>query len=67
MADFTNTPQQDNILDVFQSSKSNFMIRARAGCGKSATLKLIDRATRSGVPALMICFNKSIADEATRR
>ena len=61
---FTNTPEQSAILDFYASSTRNFMIRARAGCGKSATLKLIDCATKSSVPALMICFNKSIATEA---
>jgi hypothetical protein len=64
MTDFTNTPEQTAILDFYSSTKLNLMIRARAGCGKSATLKLIDQSTRSGIPSLMICFNKSIADEA---
>jgi hypothetical protein len=64
MTDFTNTPEQSAILDFYASSDRNFMIRARAGCGKSATLKLIDQATKSSVPTLMICFNKSIATEA---
>lgn len=58
------TLEQSAILDFIATSKSNLMIRARAGCGKSSTLKLID-AKLSG-PALMICFNKSIADEATK-
>lgn len=58
------TAEQSAILDFISTSKSNLMIRARAGCGKSSTLKLID-AKLSG-PALMICFNKSIADEALK-
>lgn len=59
---FDSTSEQSAILDFIQSSHDNLMIRARAGCGKSFTLKLIDRVLRG--PALVICFNKSIADEA---
>lgn len=58
------TAEQSNILDFIATEKSNLMIRARAGCGKSATLKLIDQAATTAQPYLVICFNKSIADEA---
>jgi DNA helicase-2/ATP-dependent DNA helicase PcrA len=58
----TPTPEQSAILDFVATSKSNLMIRARAGCGKSSTLKLIDATLRT--PTLVICFNKSIAEEA---
>lgn len=58
------TTEQTAILDFIKSSKSNLMIRARAGCGKSSTLKLIDAILPTSSPTLMICFNKSIADEA---
>jgi DNA helicase II / ATP-dependent DNA helicase PcrA len=60
------TPEQQNILEFIRSSKQNLMIRARAGCGKSSTLKLIDKAQSSAVPALVICFNKSIKEELIR-
>jgi len=62
--DFKLTVEQEAILTAYRETDKNLMLRARAGCGKSATLKLIDRATKSSVPALMICFNKSIATEA---
>ena len=58
------TTEQSNILDFIATEKSNLMIRARAGCGKSSTLKLIDQAATTAQPYLVICFSKSIADEA---
>ena len=58
------TTEQSAILDFIASSDANLMIRARAGCGKSSTLKLIDATLRG--TALVICFNKSIADEARK-
>jgi superfamily I DNA/RNA helicase len=58
------THEQSAILDFVAASRTNLMVRARAGCGKSSTLKLIDTAL-SGT-ALVICFNKSIADEAKK-
>lgn len=60
------TSQQAAILDKVKSTNDNLMIRARAGTGKTTMLSMIDAAQRS-VPTLLICFNKSIADEATRR
>ena len=60
----TPTPEQSAILDFIATSKSNLMIRARAGCGKTSTLKLIDASLRG--TALVICFNKSIAEEAKK-
>lgn len=61
----TPTPEQANILEAVRGSKSNIMIRARAGCGKTSTLELID--SFGTVPYLLICFNKTIATEASRR
>ena len=58
------TTEQSAILDFIATSDENLMIRARAGCGKSSTLKLIDATLRG--TALVICFNKSIADEARK-
>lgn len=60
------TPQQAAILDKVKGTNDNIMVRARAGTGKTTMLEMIDAAQRS-LPALLICFNKSIADEATRR
>lgn len=61
----TPTDEQQSILEATKTTKSNLMIRARAGCGKTSTLELIDRALPG--PNLLICFNKAIATEATKR
>ena len=60
------TEEQSAILDFIATSRSNLMIRAYAGCGKTSTLELIDRASSTN-PKLLLCFNKAIAEEATRR
>ncbi len=59
----TPTPEQSAILSAVRDSRSNLMIRARAGCGKTSTLELIDHA-ETKLPYLLICFNKTIALEA---
>ena len=61
------TPEQESILDAVRTSKSNLMIRARAGCGKTSTLQLIDAATPTNLANLLICFNKSIAEDAKKK
>ena len=58
------TPEQDAILTAVASSSANLMLVARAGCGKTSTLKLIDSTLRSA--ALLVCFNKSIAEDARK-
>jgi superfamily I DNA/RNA helicase len=65
VTDFVPTPEQAAILGAVRGSKTNLMIRARAGCGKTSTLELID--SFGTVPYLLICFNKTIATEASRR
>ena len=60
------TSQQAAILDKVKGTDDNIMVRARAGTGKTTMLEMIDAAQRS-LPALLICFNKSIATEAERR
>lgn len=52
------TQEQSDILDADQSTDSNLMINALAGTGKSATLKLLDRAYRGKRPVLYLVFNK---------
>ncbi len=51
------TPEQTSILDAEASTKDALMINALAGTGKSATLKMIDRQSRTR-PALYLVFNK---------
>lgn len=60
------TTEQDAILEAVTSTNSNLMLSAYAGCGKTATLELIDAAVKVQ-PHLLVCFNKAIANEAERR
>lgn len=62
---FSPTEEQSAILDAVASSTSNLMIQARAGCGKTATLTLIDAVSPG--PNLLLCFNKSVATEAVAK
>lgn len=61
----TPTPEQEAILDAKRSTESNIMVVARAGAGKTAILEMVD--TTDDEPHLLLCFNKSIAEEATKR
>ena len=47
MPEFPPTHEQQNILDAVKTTKQNIMIRARAGCGKTTMLELIDHAEKS--------------------
>ena len=51
------TQEQQDILDASASTTDNLMLNALAGTGKSATLKMIDRASKTH-PALYLVFNK---------
>lgn len=57
------TDEQTAILDAVRTTRDNLMLVARAGCGKSSTLKLIDRADANR-PHLYMVFNKKNAVEA---
>lgn len=59
------TDEQLSIISAVQSTKDNIMIRAYAGCGKTATLELIDKAC-STRPKLYLAFNKSVAVKAAK-
>jgi|SRR6266436_1797966 len=61
-----NTDEQDAIVDAAKASRSNLMISALAGTGKTSTLELLERAVPRG-PILYLCFNKKNADEAAKR
>ena len=60
------TTEQQTILDAVKTTKANLMIRARAGCGKTTMLEMIDAAEKTQ-PYLLMCFNKAIATEAEKR
>ena len=66
MTNLPPTPEQSAILEEVRTTNNNLMIRARAGTGKTTMLQMID-ATQRSIPTLLICFNKSIATEATER
>lgn len=52
------TPEQEAILEAVSSSKTSIMVQAGAGCGKTATLKMIAK-TMPPTPALALAFNVS--------
>ena len=66
MPEFPPTTEQQTILDAVKTTKANLMIRARAGCGKTTMLEMIDAAEKTQ-PYLLMCFNKAIATEAEKR
>lgn len=60
------TSEQSHILSLVRDTKSNILINAYAGTGKTTTLEMIERATKQA-PILYLCFNRRIADEAKTR
>lgn len=60
------TPEQDHITTLIRTTKSNIIIRALAGTGKTTTLELIERASPEK-PILCLAFNKKIAEEMAKR
>lgn len=60
------TTEQLSIIDHFRSTLDNIMINAYAGTGKTATLEMIERASRQH-PMLYLVFNKKNAEEAKSR
>ncbi len=61
---FTPTKQQLDILEAFKNTRV-LKVNAVAGSGKTSTLELLADANQT--PSLLLAFNKSIADEASRR
>lgn len=62
----TPTDEQTHILNQVQTTDSNLLLSALAGCGKTSTLELIERATKTK-PILYLVFNKRNAKEAEDR
>jgi superfamily I DNA/RNA helicase len=60
------TAEQVHILDLARTSNDNLMLNAYAGCGKTTTLEMIESVSLVK-PVLYLCFNKKVADEATKR
>lgn len=61
--DLSLTPEQLAILDFVATSRSNLMISALAGTGKSTMLWLLDKAAKVQ-PHLYLVFNSANAEEA---
>ncbi len=61
------TDEQIDILNAATLTNDNLMLNALAGCGKTSTLELIERAIKPTKPILYLVFNKKNADEATTR
>ena len=55
------TPEQEHILHLLTSTKSNLLINALAGSGKTSTLEMIQDV--AAPPVLCLAFNRRIADE----
>lgn len=58
----TPSKLQQDILDAFTETDKNLLVVARAGSGKTSTLKLLANAMPSGKTACFVAFNKAIAD-----
>ena len=59
------TKEQLHILSLLSSTRSNILINALAGTGKTSTLELIQNAANP--PVLCLAFNRRIADEMEKR
>lgn len=59
------TAEQEHILGLVRSTKSNLLINALAGSGKTTTLEMIQDALTP--PVLCLAFNKRIADVMSKR
>jgi superfamily I DNA/RNA helicase len=60
------TAEQESILALARDTDANLSLNAYAGCGKTATLEMIEKVVPKR-PILYLCFNKKIADEASKR
>lgn len=60
------TNEQLHILSLASGTSDNLLIDAYAGCGKTSTLEMIERAVKVK-PLLYLVFNRRNADEATKR
>jgi superfamily I DNA/RNA helicase len=60
------TDEQLSIIDLIAGDSSNVLVNALAGTGKTTTLEMIQDASPTR-PVLLICFNKRVADDASKR
>lgn len=62
----TPTTEQTDILIAATATGSNLLINALAGCGKTTTLEMIERAVATK-PILYLVFNRKNAADAEKR
>ena len=62
--EFTPTDEQQDISDTFEKSDSHMMISARAGTGKTTSLKELAKKHSKGERWLYLVFNKKNQTEA---
>ena len=55
------------ILDVYQSTNKNIFVKATAGSGKTYLLLQLMKHTQPFKRCLFLAFNKSIAEELSRK
>lgn len=60
------TDEQSAIISAACDTNDNLMINSLAGCGKTSTLEMIERAVRTK-PVLFLVFNTKNAKEAEKR
>lgn len=63
--EFKPSIYQERILDYVRNNRGNLIIEAKAGSGKTSTLKLLadEIVNKQKKKCLFLAFNKSIADE----
>ncbi len=64
MADFTPTAEQLGAIDLFRNGADSIAIEARAGTGKTSTLRLLAQE-EPGTRIQYVAFNKAIVVDAT--
>lgn len=60
------TEEQQSCIDFIRHEDGNLLINALAGTGKTTTLDFI-QASAPTLPVLCLAFNKSVAEEASKR
>jgi len=60
------TDEQQDIINLIETTNDNLLVNALAGTGKTTTLDMVQAASPQQ-PVLCLAFNKRIADEMSKR
>src|SRR5882757_1504511 len=60
------TDEQQDIINLIETTNDNLLVNALAGTGKTTTLDMVQSASPQQ-PVLCLAFNKRIADEMSKR